>query len=237
MEFKRKCSKCDKFIFYKTEQGLLNAIKRNPNGLCHSCKQAGKIAWNKNKTYEECYGFNKAEEIRKKVAHKGKENGMYGKKHKKSSKEKISFTRKKNISEGQIIPWNKNKKFPGMFINKNRTGKDNAFIKYILKKENITYEEYKKKYLSDKKEYYNNVIRITNMQPVYFLENYERRGIKKYHLDHIYPISKGFKNKIPPELIGNINNLQFIWWEDNLKKSNKIGEEYDNNKNIIFNRK
>ncbi len=98
-----------------------------------------------------------------------------------------------------------------MFCDINRIGKNNAYIKYILKEKNINYEEYKKKYSSDKNDYYRKVKRITNMQPLHILENYEKRGVRKYHLDHIYPISKGFENKIPPELIGNINNLQFIF--------------------------
>lgn len=46
-----------------------------------------------------------------------------------------------------------------------------------------------------------------------------------YHLDHIYPISKGFKNNIPPELIASIDNLRLIEWKDNVVKSNDIIED------------
>lgn len=41
-------------------------------------------------------------------------------------------------------------------------------------------------------------------------------------IDHIYPISKGLKYKVPPILIGNINNIQFISSKDNLIKADTI---------------
>jgi hypothetical protein len=43
-----------------------------------------------------------------------------------------------------------------------------------------------------------------------------------FHLDHIYPINEAFKNNIPAELIASLENLQFIPWLDNQKKSNII---------------
>jgi hypothetical protein len=45
------------------------------------------------------------------------------------------------------------------------------------------------------------------------------------HLDHIYPVSKGFDNNIPPELIASIENLRLINWRENVIKSNAITEE------------
>jgi len=46
-----------------------------------------------------------------------------------------------------------------------------------------------------------------------------------YQLDHIYPISVGYKNNIAPEVIGGINNLRLISWEENRRKWDKI--EYE----------
>ena len=45
-----------------------------------------------------------------------------------------------------------------------------------------------------------------------------RRSKYKYHLDHIYSIIDGFKNNIPVEVISNPNNLQMLWWSDNISK-------------------
>lgn len=74
----------------------------------------------------------------------------------------------------------------------------------------------------DKKLYYAMVWEITESQPLYILENFDKRGWKNYHLDHIYPISMGYKEKISPEKIGNIKNLRFIYFEDNIKKGSTI---------------
>lgn len=39
-----------------------------------------------------------------------------------------------------------------------------------------------------------------------------------YHIDHNYSIMNGYKNKVSPLLIGNINNLSMIPWKVNLQK-------------------
>ena len=96
--------------------------------------------------------------------------------------------------------------------------------KTIETKMNISYGDYISN-IDNKKYYYNNVKVISEKQPIHLLENYEKRGragiIGAFHLDHKYSISEGFKNKIPAEIIGNINNLEFISWEDNYRKRDK----------------
>jgi hypothetical protein len=42
-----------------------------------------------------------------------------------------------------------------------------------------------------------------------------------YEVDHIFPVSYGYIMGIPTHVIGNINNLQILKKEENLKKSNK----------------
>lgn len=74
----------------------------------------------------------------------------------------------------------------------------------------------------DKKLYYAMVWEVTERQPLHILENSDKRGWKSYHLDHIYPISMGFKENISPEKIGNIKNLRFIHFEENIKKGSTI---------------
>jgi len=88
----------------------------------------------------------------------------------------------------------------------------------------ISYEEYQNK-LSQKEKYYKEVRRISESQPLHLLENSDKRGKtgdeSAYHLDHIIPVSYGLLNDIPPEVIGDISNLRFIPWEENLAKGSK----------------
>jgi len=77
---------------------------------------------------------------------------------------------------------------------------------------------------TEKRLYYLKVRSITRSQPLKTLKDYDKRGNSKndgYHLDHIYPISLGFTNNIPAEEIGNIKNLRYIPWLENILKSNK----------------
>ena len=84
------------------------------------------------------------------------------------------------------------------------------------------------KYLNikdDYKKYKNDVMRFTRQQSINQLPNYEKRnnsGVDgAYQLDHKYSISEGFNNNILPEIIGGIKNLEFIPWEENIKKRTK----------------
>lgn len=57
------------------------------------------------------------------------------------------------------------------------------------------------------------------------------RGRNKYHLDHKYSISEGFKNNIPPYIISSIHNLQILTEKDNISKNSKCSIS----KNELFN--
>ena len=76
--------------------------------------------------------------------------------------------------------------------------------------------------LSDFKKYKREVINITKKQPIYELLNFNKRGVSgvdgNYHLDHKFSIVEGFIQNINPNIIGNIKNLEFIPWEENVKK-------------------
>lgn len=56
-------------------------------------------------------------------------------------------------------------------------------------------------------------------------ENFDKIGLcgveGAYQLDHIMPKRYGFENGIPPEQIGDIQNLQIIPWLDNRIKGHK----------------
>lgn len=73
-------------------------------------------------------------------------------------------------------------------------------------------------------EYRRDVHRFTNRNDLTLLENHEKRGKHTYHLDHIFPISKGYMHNIPAELIADIRNLRFILALDNRKKTDIIEE-------------
>lgn len=89
------------------------------------------------------------------------------------------------------------------------------------------------------KKYRNHVMRITSKQKVELLNNYDKRGSNKvngsYHLDHKFSIFEGFKQGIDAEIIGNINNLEFIPWEENLSKGSKCSITKDELFNRVIN--
>ncbi len=64
--------------------------------------------------------------------------------------------------------------------------------------------------------------RITELQNIKSLPNHENRGFRNFHLDHIYPIYHGFKNNVPPEVIGDISNLRFIPYKENMRKGKHL---------------
>lgn len=59
----------------------------------------------------------------------------------------------------------------------------------------------------------------------HLLQDIELRCFKKYDIDHIVPISYGYKHNISPSLIGSIDNLRIIPNKDNLKKGTRITDE------------
>ncbi len=84
----------------------------------------------------------------------------------------------------------------------------------------------KKEYVvfnNDKRKYYNLVRTLTEKQDIHLIPNIEMRGKYKtdYHLDHIFPISKGFEMNVIPIVIANISNLQMLPSQENIKKGSK----------------
>jgi hypothetical protein len=53
------------------------------------------------------------------------------------------------------------------------------------------------------------------------LANFDKRSKTEYHLDHKYSISEGFKNKVSPNIIGSVYNLEFLLSTDNVRKGTK----------------
>ena len=96
-------------------------------------------------------------------------------------------------------------------INKTRQTKIDKGIYW--KPDDLEYTEFKK--------YQRKVYYWTSKNDLTQLENHNKRGRFGYHLDHKYSITEGFKNKVPPKVIGSIDNLEFICYTDNLSKGTK----------------
>ena len=111
-----------------------------------------------------------------------------------------------------------------------------------LLKENPNIKKRKLHLISDleKRLYYIKVWVITESQPLHILKNHDKRCFKcfnGYHLDHKYPISAGFYNKIPPEVIGDLKNLRFIPIKQNMRKGSKVTNESKNALKTIMKKK
>lgn len=105
-----------------------------------------------------------------------------------------------------------------------RSKSEGVSVGLVKRFSGVTYNVYLEN-INELKKYRSDVMKITNKQFINILPNYEKRGISGidgvFHLDHKYSIMEGFKNNISPEIIGNIKNLEFIPWKENLKKRTK----------------
>ena len=80
----------------------------------------------------------------------------------------------------------------------------------------------------DKRLYYLRVWLVTEMQPLYKLRNHKKRCWNHsgcYELDHILSIAHSYLEKIPPHMVGSMDNLRFIPKKENRDKSFKLTEE------------
>lgn len=79
-----------------------------------------------------------------------------------------------------------------------------------------------------KRLYYYQCWYVTESQPLHLLKYHKKRGFRCarcYNLDHIVSISYGYLNNISPEMIGNISNLRFIPYKENIRKGHKLTED------------
>ncbi len=72
--------------------------------------------------------------------------------------------------------------------------------------------------------YYKKVWALTN-KVKHLVKDIDKRCYKQYELDHIVPISYGYKNNISPTLIASIDNLQMLKYKENREKSTILNEE------------
>jgi hypothetical protein len=197
----RNCPKCNSTIIYKSKYRCDYAEKEKC--VCKKCMH-------KNKTQKELYGDRFDEIIKKRSISLKKVNHWWH--------DKIAETKRKN-GTNRLSDEHKEKISKNTIFSK--TGSEHVGIKKILKECNITYDEYLSK-MTLYERYKRDVMNLTKRINVTKLENFEKRGKAgkdgAYHLDHIIEISEGYVNNLPIEEIANINNLQFITWQDNMKK-------------------
>ncbi len=228
---KRKCRKCNKSISYYSI--LCRCCYKNSNPWSGSKNPRYRILSKKIKIETDLGEIKyilRCIDCNKKLVYSSKQSAESSLKRKCKcnscgNKGRISWNKgltkesdKRILRQSKTISGNKSNLY-------GRTGQNNISVKRILDKFNISYDEYINS-LPKRKYYYRVVLNITKRQPIHLLENYNKRGPSgkrnSYHLDHIYPISKGFENSIPPEIIGDITNLRFIHWKENVSKSNKL---------------
>lgn len=197
-EYINTCPECDK----KTKHTRQNTYKPNQlnlgNTKCNSCRQKGKIV--KERIDYSLYNFYQS-------------NNLYVRSCPECN-DIITYIKKYYAYSACI----KNSKC----ISCSTKGDNNGRVHYALKKYNVLSIKELDLLLPDKTLYYKNVWRCTYKQPLILLNNYRPERKNGYAIDHIYPISHGFKNNIPPEIIGNISNLQMLPFKENESKSDKI---------------
>jgi hypothetical protein len=156
------------------------------------------------------------------MAKQGKNNPMFGVTHTDESKEKI-----RQASIGKIGYWTgksmsdesnakRSKSLRGKIVNPESIQKmiQTKISKGIFwRPDDPEYHELKK--------YRRKVYYWTSKNDLTKLENYEKRSLQGYHLDHKYSVTEGFKNKVPPKVIGSIYNLEFIPYNVNTSKGTK----------------
>jgi hypothetical protein len=87
--------------------------------------------------------------------------------------------------------------------------------------------------LPEFEKYKRKVWRITRKNQLSLLENYEKRGRKNYHLDHMYSVWQGFLDNTPPEIVGHICNLKMIPYKENISKHISCSVTLDELINLI----
>lgn len=125
----------------------------------------------------------------------GSKNGMFGKKHSDETRKKISDV----IITGGSCSGEKNGNY-----NKDLDREGiKSYRSKVMRLSRKTYKDFKDEINPDNLEISSN----------------------KFHLDHIIPISLGFKHKIDPEIMSNKINLQILFYKHNIKKGNTMINE------------
>jgi len=200
----RKCGSCGNWSSGYTKE-TNNKINKMAKKVSNKMKNKHLIAWNKGLTKE-------TNDIIKKNA-----NNHTGYKHTKESIKKISQSTIERQNDKNFMNFFNRRVEEGIIKNNGREKWYNTMVAlgYFTPTE----------LLPDFYKYKRMVRRYTLKNNLTELKNYNKRGRLEipgsYNLDHKFSIKAGFDNNIPPYIIGNISNLEFITSIDNQKKKIK----------------
>jgi len=196
----RNCPNCGCEVSYTTKRGMVRAIQRNRN--CKSCAMSG--------NGNPMYGKTHTDDAKSSISKLNKGKTAWNKGLTKETDDRVL-----GYSESLI---GKSKNFDEKtleFLSKNAR-KQQKYMTY-LKRGGLTDEEYLEK-LPDLKKYRRMVRLMTSKVDTSQLENYGKVG---YDLDHKFSIQEGFNRNIPPYIIADISNLEYIPSVDNRSKGTK----------------
>lgn len=213
----RNCPKCEKVLFYSSAHNRDMAVAKN--STCMECKN------NFTPEYREKLSrANKGKFYPHKPRSKNTTSGKFSKKCPNCNCD-MFYSRKDKLKMSLENNWVCNS--CSSYVHKKAW-------KHVITQEHIdkmaatkagyaTVEEYLEDY-PKKKAYKRKVYYVTRQQDLSKLPNFDklrgRCGMQDaYQLDHIISIDEGYQKGIAPEVIGNISNLRFIPWRDNLLKS------------------
>lgn len=149
---------------------------------------------NEDRTWKEKKGHNISKAIAARGGHKGSNNPMFGKQHTDTSKIKQKM-RARNRDPGCYDCATETKIRNGISIPKDQK---EPFVLYKELVTKFTLRSWKK---------HQSIINPDGLS----------RG-QEYELDHMYSITQGFIDNVPPEIIGNQHNLRLIPKFDNRSK-------------------
>jgi len=232
MIYKKECPDCDEYIKYKYKKAYETSIKNNI--VCIPCRAKYNRIKSKGIFIRIC------PKCKNEVVYKNKGSYLYAIKQGRNcltchlqSEKMIEITRNRYLGKRRTFTkkWIENLRIGSKKYLQNMT--EEAHLDHREKSFyglwGMSYDDFLKR-LPEYKRYRLLVNRETNKQPLYLLENIEKRGRcdinpNAYHLDHKISIHDGFFKNIPYEKIGNFKNLQMLPWRENLSKGRK--SDYD----------
>jgi hypothetical protein len=151
------------------------------------------------------------------IAKQGENNPMFGVRQT-NSNSLANLTRSAWTGKHQSVESNKKRSntLTGKIVTEQsiQKRKDTCIAKGLWwKPDDPEYLEFKK--------YRRKVYYWTSKNDLTMLANFDKRSKTEYHLDHKYSISEGFKNKVSPNIIGSVYNLEFLLSTDNVRKGTK----------------
>ena len=221
------CSKC------KEEKNICDFgnLKTSKDGLSYSCKQCDRQRGKeyRNKNYKKILEQNKI--------WRAKNPEWVYNRHKRfrdNNKDKVNEMKRNWLSKNpqKRKEYRENYKPRKREQKKERRENDPTFV--IISNIRSRLYKYLKKHNITKK---NKTFEIVGCAPEFLKEHLEKQFVSgmtwenrsEWHIDHIIPLSSA---KTEEELykLCHYTNLQPLWAEDNIKKSNKIVEQFNNKK-------